>query len=94
MEENRARPVADALRDRSITATRTPITWILAMELFILTRGSWYPVYSHIAGVTLAPFADQQIGAGRHITTIMHGMAQKSRRRRALGPPRYRSRTG
>jgi cytochrome c oxidase assembly factor CtaG len=35
----------------------------IAMALSIFARGPVYPVYEHVPGVTLPPYADQQIGA-------------------------------
>jgi len=56
----RMTPVAQAA---ALLATNV-VMWVLAMAMGFLSSTSWYAVYQHVPGVTLPPFADQQIGAG------------------------------
>ncbi|HVC25048.1 MAG TPA: cytochrome c oxidase assembly protein [Acidimicrobiales bacterium] len=57
------RPKLDGMQQIWAILFTNVLMFVLAMAMSILSAHSWYPAYDHRPGVSLSPFADQQIGA-------------------------------
>jgi putative membrane protein len=57
------RPNATLMFRAGAIISTNVVMFILAMSLSIFSHHNWYSVYDHVPGVTLRPFADQEIGA-------------------------------
>ncbi|NNN08567.1 MAG: cytochrome c oxidase assembly protein [Acidimicrobiaceae bacterium] len=56
-------PVRGPVWQGGVILLTNAVMTVMAMSMSIMTNSSWYNVYAHVAGVTMAPLTDQQIGA-------------------------------